>query len=287
MSKLRSSPASPNYNDVPLIGDNLQLFKHHWDTHIMHMYERPTDDFMYMLMLLQLDANLNRDHDFYMDYALWKKLPQSERTYTTISTLIDTFLAEKLQQKNRRAVLADALPGIDAKNVQSKAKKGKDKKGKGKGVDESQGQCFSWLNHGECANQHNGCRWKHDPAFKGAWKDGSAKQPKGKKGKGKDGKDKSGKGKSRQPSPDRRNVVTDMSKVCQLYLKNKCTAGAACKLHHNEPCKHHATGDCKKGAACPFPHWNVKTAANKAKQQSTPPGLAGAPQGASAADGTV
>ena len=265
---------------IILTNGNLQLFKHHWDTHIMHMHERPTDNSLYMLMLLQLDG-LQRDHEFYMEYVLWKKQPVTERTYTNISKLIDTFLSEKQQQKNRRSVLSDAIPGLtdvrafgNADTKSKNSKPGKDK-GKGKLNEEHKGQCFSWLNWGICTTPN--CKWKHDKAFKAALKvDGSSNKDKKGKSKGtKPSKGDSG-AKSREPSADKRKVVTDMSKVCQLYLQNKCTKGQSCKLHHNEPCKHHATGSCNKGTACPFPHWNATIAV------VSPPGI-GAGNGAGAA----
>ena len=284
-----------------LAGGNLREFKYSWDDVIGKSTQRPTEEILHTFFLLQIDQ-LPQSHDFWFEYKMWQRLPQADQTYDSISELVDKYLRDRLQQDNRRQAIGETITDI---GIKLNGKKGGG--GGGKGPDGGKfgpSPCFSWLNFGSCPHKDSGCKYDHEHQFKGVkrqkgadgtknggGKNGGKRERKGKgKGDTSKGKDPTKTGKSTgkaltgkyhpayaagaaptQPAadPNKRKVVTDMSKICKAYLAGKCHLGKSCQLHHNEPCKQHSEGKCTR-ANCPFPHWNVQVNAAGASLQGAP-----------------
>ena len=283
-----------------LAGGNLREFKYNWDDTLGKSTQRPTDEILHTFFLLQIDQ-LPPSHDFWFEYKMWQRQTAAERTYDSISELVDKYLRDSLQQANRRQAIGETITDIGLKVG---------KGGGGSGPDGGQygpSPCFAWLNYGHCAHKDSGCKWDHEVRYKGAKMKGGKNNQKGGKGagdkgsKGKKGKDKGKGGKSKgknstktgkstgkngasnahvaQPTggaaATERAVITDMSKICRAYLAGNCNLGSSCSLHHNGPCKKHSEGKCTKGTNCPFPHWNVNLTQAAAAVGAPPLGAPG------------
>ena len=243
---------------VTLNGQDLQQFKYDWDQCLAGLAVQPSDDQLKIFFLLQIEQ-LPVQHEFMIEYKIWcANMRPTDRSMQELYDKVDSFLANRLEKRNREKILAESLPHLGLTQAQ-KAKKvgGNDGKNDGKKIT---GTCYSWQNYGECKKHALGkCPYDHSPKLKNTGKD----QNKNGKGKGK-GKGKNGKSQSKAPAAGAaspRNskesgtkVELDLSKLCQNHLKGKCTKGANCKYHHNEPCKFHHSGQCTEGDKCPFPH---------------------------------
>ena len=281
--KDRNLTDTAKLQSLSLKDGDLQQFIFKWDLQLTRTLKRPTDEDLLNLILIQLETCLKKDHEFYQEYYFWTLLPETNpvRNYAGLTEMIHAWVDRKTSSKMRHEALKGqgvSIPGVNYIYPVNESKIGRDSK---------EQTCFSWRDHGKCSKFEAGtCQYKHPKDQKGK---GKADKSKGKdKGKGKDGKNKQGDGKRRSTSAPprttstrtaspRRPAVTDMGKVCRLYLKNSCTKGANCKYHHNDPCKFLAAGKCTKGDDCPFPHWNVPNiaAATTTSPLSNAPGANG------------
>ena len=146
-------------------------------------------------------------------------------------------------------------------------------KTKGKGKDGKPQVCFKWRDTGKCENKDNGtCQYHHPSDQKGVGKGKGCNNckrsntPSRQSGKG---KDQGGRG-GRSASPGKK-TISDMSKLCNNYLKGKCKYGDKCKYHHNGPCRFFQKGSCTKGDECIFGRDNAAVAAAPA---TVPPAAA-------------
>ena len=185
---------------ISLRDGNLQQFKFLWDQAVELMHERPAPQLLLQYFLLNMDF-LQQTHEFYLELMLWKRRPDTEKSYETLASTVDLFLQAKVEQKNRRAHIGDAMPGlIPAKQAWKGDGKGKGKNGGQGGDGKPQGPCFDWAKRGECSKGKANCPYTHYPADRGAGiKKGDSKG----KGKSKGKNDKSGKGKGNQSDPPR------------------------------------------------------------------------------------
>jgi hypothetical protein len=274
--KDRSMTDTARLNKISLNNGDIQMFVYKWDEMISIMKNKPTDEDLMNLFVLQFDLHLPKNHEFYVEWLLWYNKPAGDavRTYQGIWSLCHDWIRRKRDTKNRKEALKDHIPGL-AGGTGGNTQKALT----GKGGTSSDKICFTWKNIGKCADYPTGtCKWEHPKSAKGIGKangsdgNGAKGDAKGKSSKSK-AKGQPGNGKGRSASPKARPVVTDVKQLCKLYLKGECKNGAKCKYHHNEPCRFHAAGKCTKGADCVFPHWNVKpiTAAAAAAQSASAP----------------
>ena len=176
-----------------LAGGNLREFKYSGDDTLGKSTQRPTDEILHTFFLFQIDQ-LPQSHDFWFEYKMWQRQTAVDRTYDSISELVDKYLRDSLQQANRRRAIGETITDICLKVCSG---------GGGKGPDNGlygPSPCFSWLNHGQCAHQDSGCKYDHELRFKGAKMKGGKKQ-KGGKGHGEDSKGKKGKDEGKGGNP--------------------------------------------------------------------------------------
>mgnify|MGYP006866112069 CR=1 FL=1 len=113
---------------ISLRDGNLQQFKFLLDQAVELMHERPAPQLLLQYFLLNMDF-LQQSHEFYLELMPWKRRPDSEKSYKTPASAVDPFLQAKVEQKNLRAHIGDALPGlIPAKQAWTNDSKGKGKK---------------------------------------------------------------------------------------------------------------------------------------------------------------
>ena len=98
---------------VAVVGD-LQQFVYTWDERLPAMMKRPPGDDLLNLFVLQLDANLPKNHEFCMEYIFWYSRPVGDlaRSYQGIWSLVHDWVRRKRDQQNRREALTDHVPGL-------------------------------------------------------------------------------------------------------------------------------------------------------------------------------
>ena len=190
------------------------------------MSRRPSDEDLMNLFVLQFDVHLPKNHEFYVEYLLWynREVSDPVRSYSGLWRLIHDWVRRKRDTKNRKEALKDHLPGMIAVRANYLDQKGK---GKGKSKDGKPQVCFKWRDTGKCENKDNGtCQYHHPSDQKGVGKGKGGKNGKrsntSSRQSGK-GKDQGGRG-GRSASPGKK-TITDMSKLCKIYLKGKCKYG--------------------------------------------------------------
>ena len=236
------------------------------------MSRRPSNDDLMNLFVLQFDVHLPKNHEFYVGYLLWYNRDASDpvRNYAGLWRLIHDWVRRKRDTKNRKEALKDHLPGMHV----AKGGYSANNKGKGKGKDGKPQVCFKWRDTGSCDGKDNStCQYQHPKDQKGTGKSkGGGKNgkrsstPSRQSGKG---KDQGGRG-GRSASPGKK-MISDVAKLCKVYLKGKCKYADKCKHHHNGPCHFFNKGSCTKGDDCIFGHDPAAVSAATATVPPTAP----------------
>jgi len=266
-------------NKISFQNGDIQQFVYKCDEMLSLMTTRPSDDHLRKIFGLQLDSNLAKTHEFYVEYLFCYKKPPTdpERTYEGLWKLVKEWIRRKQELKQRNTALKDHVQGIAGTFRPDKGK------GTGKDKDGNHQICFAWRNTGVCSKKDAGnCQYDHPKDAKGTGRPSGGKKG---GGKGKDGKrsssqqSRTGKGGAgggdRSASP-RRVTVTDRDKLCKNFLKGKCNLGDKCKYHHNGFCTFHKKGTCNKGDDCVYSHHDPKPAASAV---ATPKAAAKGPNG--------
>jgi len=104
-------------NKISLQNGDIQQFVYKWDEMLSLMTTRPSDDHLLKIFGLQLDSNLAKTHEFYVEYLFWYKKPPTdpERTYEGLWKLVKEWIRRKQELKQRTTALKDhvsTIPGI-------------------------------------------------------------------------------------------------------------------------------------------------------------------------------
>ena len=195
------------------------------------MTRRPPDDDLMDLFVLQFDAHLAKNHEFYVEYLFWYNQPATNttRSYEGLWTLVHDWVRRKKDTKNRTEALTDHVPGLAGQHntpTGLAADSGDKNKGTGTGKDKN-GEpqvCVAWRNNGVCPKKDAGtCNYSHPKGQKGTGKSSGKKEGKG-------GKDRAASNSSRTSkggagggkgsgSPRGKKVANDVALLCKNFLK--------------------------------------------------------------------
>ena len=247
---------------IELKGDNVPGLLNDWDDCLLGMKNIPSPEVLETMFRKQLQ----RSHMFEktMSFYLFGILNEGkEQSYEELRKLVDNCLEDR-RMRSSRSEYEGGRKQLGAAGKQQNEGK-------------VQGDCYNWLNKGDCS-RGNDCGFTHDVNKKGKGKGqspGRGRSPNRKGGGKDDGSEPPARGKS---SGKGRKVVNPKIRgkspsgkedrpLCSFFGRGTCTKGQDCDYFHPKVCKFFKTEEgCTKGDACRDMHVKPKAAAAEQPQ---------------------
>ena len=166
--KDRSLTDAARFQKIHITPGNIQGFLHLWDTTLLRMQTVPGQNELLHQLQMRLDMDLDKNHEFNMEYSTWYHLEMEDpkRTYEKLHQLMHDWVRRRNELSIRR------------QNLKENTNTGffQDKAGKGKGGDAATQICFAWRDRGQCAKKDSGdCPYDHPLKQKGKGKGNGSK----------------------------------------------------------------------------------------------------------------